>query len=106
MPFTPESFEASYAMNSLLHVPNALLPEVLEELRKVLVSGGLFLLGVYEEEPFEGDAPEDSYEPPRFFSFRSDDQMVAFVEPMFQVLDFHDVEPEGVHFQSLTLRKR
>ena len=41
----------------------------------------------------------------RFFSFRTDDQMHGYVREYFDVLDFHVVEPEGVHFQSFTLRK-
>jgi SAM-dependent methyltransferase len=41
--FAPESFDAVYAMNCLLHVPNAELPSVLAEIAGVLRPGGLVL---------------------------------------------------------------
>ena len=101
----PYSFDAVYALNCLLHVPNADLPEVLAAIRDVLVPGGLFFLGVYGGAPFEGDSPEDWHDPFRFFSFRADDQMREYVRECFDILDFHVVDPDGVHFQSFTLRK-
>src|SRR5262245_30530792 len=100
--FPPGSFDAGYAFNCLLHVSNADLPEVLAAIRKVLKLGGLFYAGLYGGEPFEGVHPDDLHKPPRFFSFRTDDQIRGFVEPLFEVLDFHVVE--GHHFQALTLR--
>ncbi|MYI62879.1 MAG: class I SAM-dependent methyltransferase [Gemmatimonadetes bacterium] len=103
--FPLSSFDAVYAMNCLLHVPNVNLSDVLAAIRNVLVPGGLFFLGVYGGDPFEGEAPNDWHEPPRFFSIRTDDQMHGYVREYFDVLDFHVVEPEGVHFQSVTLRK-
>ena len=40
--FPPSSFDAVYAMNCLLHVPNVNLSDVLAAIRNVLVPGGLF----------------------------------------------------------------
>jgi SAM-dependent methyltransferase len=102
--FPPESFDACYAFNCLLHVPNADMPSVLEAIREVLKRGALLYVGQYGGEPFEGISPDDWHDPPRFFSFRSDQQIRAFVEPHFELLDFHTVEDRR-HFQSLTLRK-
>jgi SAM-dependent methyltransferase len=45
--FAPGSFDAVYALNCLLHVPNSDLPAVLEAIRAVTRPGGLFFLGVY-----------------------------------------------------------
>jgi SAM-dependent methyltransferase len=101
--FPSQSFDAAYAFNCLLHVPNADLPDVLAAIRKVLKPGGLFYAGLYGGESFEGVLPDDSHDPPRFFSFRTDDQMRSFVEPYFEVLDFHVVKGQ-VRFQALTLR--
>jgi SAM-dependent methyltransferase len=97
-------FDAAYAMNSLLHVPNADLPAALAAIRKSLKSGALFYLGVYGgSEPFEGVLTSDWHVPPRFFSFRTDSQLLAEVTQLFHVEDFHVVE-EDRYFQALTLR--
>lgn len=102
--FPPGSFDAVYAFNCLLHVPNADLPRALSAVHAVLSPDGLFFLGAYGGEPFEGVAPDDWHDPPRFFSFRTDEQLEAFVRERFEVLDFHVVESDGNRFQSLTLR--
>jgi SAM-dependent methyltransferase len=102
--FPPGSFDAVYGFNCLLHVPNADLPDVLSTLRRLLVPGGLCYLGMYGGEPSEGVEPTDPHDPPRFFSSRSDEQIVAFAAEWFDVVDFHLVPLERLHFQSLTLR--
>ena len=100
------AFDAAYAMNSLLHIANADLPDALAAIRRCLNAGGLFYLGVYGgAEPFEGVLSSDWHVPHRFFSFRSDSQLLAVVEPHFLVEDFHVVE-DHAYFQSLTLRVR
>jgi SAM-dependent methyltransferase len=103
--FPVASFDAVYALNCLLHVPNVELPQVLASIRDLLAPGGLFFLGVYGGEPFEGISPDDWHDPPRFFSFRSDDVIQDHARRLFEIVDFHVVDPEGAHFQSLTLRK-
>jgi SAM-dependent methyltransferase len=97
-------FESAYAMNSLLHVPNVDLPKALAAVHRCLRSGALFYLGVYGgPQPFEGVLDSDWHVPRRFFAFRTDAQMLAAAEPLFQVEDFHVVE-EDCYFQALTLR--
>jgi SAM-dependent methyltransferase len=100
-------FDAVYAMNCLLHVPNAELPGVLVSLRGLLRPGGLFFLGVYGGSGEEGTADGDDYSPPRFFSWRTDEQILGFARACFEVEDFHIVAPEpgDFRFQSLTLRR-
>lgn len=100
------SFDAVYAMNCFLHIPNAELSNALAAIHHVLAPSGLFFLGTYGGDPFEGEAPDDWNDPPRFFSFRSDEQMLAFTSKYFDILDFHVVDPEDTHFQSFTLRRR
>jgi SAM-dependent methyltransferase len=115
--FPSGSFDAAYAFNCLLHFPNSELPTVLANIRRLLTPGGLFYLGVYGGESSEGVASDDWHDPPRFFSFRTDDQIRAFAEEQFEVVDFHVVQPEEdgrvasgstasgqIRFQSLTLR--
>ncbi|GAB3834252.1 hypothetical protein GCM10027610_029570 [Dactylosporangium cerinum] len=103
----PGSFDAVYTMNCLLHVPNHDLPTVLAAIRAVLRPGGLFFLGVYGgTESAEGAVDNDEYVPPRFFSWRTDEQLLGFASAWFDVVDFHIVgEGRGHRFQSLTLRR-
>jgi SAM-dependent methyltransferase len=105
--FEPASFDAVHAMNCLLHVPDPELPAVLAGIARVLRPGGLFFLGVYGGTSGAGAAEWDDHVPPRFFAWRSDDEIVRFASQWFDVIDFHVAEPDTDHrFQSLTLRNR
>lgn len=101
--FPPGSFDACYAFNSLLHVPNADLGRVFSEIATILKPGALVYFGQYGGDGFEGILPDDWHNPKRFFSFRTDEQILEVVDCHFEVLDFHVVEASD-HFQSLTLR--
>jgi SAM-dependent methyltransferase len=95
--FEPETFDAVYAMNCLLHVPNEDLPSVLRAIRDVLVPGGLFLMGVWGGPSAERTAPV-------YRAQRTDKEIFGYASEVFDVVDFHTVEDgEGRHFQSLTL---
>ncbi|MGK5680735.1 class I SAM-dependent methyltransferase [Actinoplanes sp. URMC 104] len=104
--FPESSFDAVYSLNTLLHVPNADLDAALRAIRHVLVPGGLFYLGVFGGEQEEGVAADDPHVPARFFSFRSDRQLLEYAERAFEILDFHVYDDHaGIRFQSLTLVK-
>jgi len=99
------SFDAVYAMNCLLHVPNADLPAVLRALQFVLRPGRLMFVGVWGGEGTEGIADDDYHVPPRFFSWRTDEQLTAAVSAFFEVVDFHVRDLGEDRFQSMTLRR-
>jgi SAM-dependent methyltransferase len=103
--FPAGSFDAVYALNCLLHVPNADLPEVLAAIRAVLRPGGWLYLGVYGGNGREGPTRNDRHEPARFFSLRTDEQIRGYVTRYFALFDFHVIEPGQLHFQSLTMRR-
>ncbi|WP_319460655.1 class I SAM-dependent methyltransferase [Micromonospora sp. RTP1Z1] len=105
--FPVGSFDAVFAMNCLLHVPNHDLPAVLAAIRAILRPGGLFFVGVYGgNESAEGPISDDQHEPPRFFSFRTDEQLLGFAAASFDVVGFHPVDVgRGHRFQSLTLHR-
>lgn len=103
--FPAGSFDAVYALNCLLHVPNADLPEVLAAIRAVLRPGGWLYLGVYGGDGEEAMASDDRHEPARFFSWRTDEQIRGFATRYFSLVDFHVIEPGELHFQSLTMRR-
>src|SRR3984957_16969202 len=92
--FPAGSFDAVYALNCLLHVPNADLPEVLAAIRAVLRPGGWLYMGVYGGNGEEGPAGDDRHEPARFFSWRTDEQIRDFVTRYFSLVDFHVIEPD------------
>ena len=102
-----ESFDSVYALNCLLHVPKADLPQVLAEVRRLLKPTGLFFMGVYGGHDFEGVWPQDTYTPKRFFAFYTDDQIKSTVSECFELLYFKTILVEGddiSHFQSMILK--
>ena len=105
----PAAFDAVYALNCLLHLPAPALPAALRGIRAALKSGGLFYLGVYGGVDHEGVWEDDPYEPKRFFSFRTDERLREVVAGLFEVHSFRrvalDERSDGLHFQSLILRK-
>ncbi len=105
--FPDQTFDAVFALNCLLHVPKANLELVLKEIHRVLRDGGFFYCGVYGGVDSEGIWEMDTYEPKRFFSMYSDEDMIKAVSSTFELIDFHTVSMgEGVpHFQSMLLRK-
>jgi SAM-dependent methyltransferase len=105
--FPSHSFDAVYAMNCLVHVPKARLPEVLHGIRRLLKPNGLFYLGVYGGRHFEGIRDDDDFEPKRFFSHHPDDDLRHAVVRHFQLCSFKRIPRgwDGLHFQSLVLRR-
>jgi SAM-dependent methyltransferase len=106
--FAPDSFDAVYAMNSLLHLPKAEFPGILRRIHGLLKPGGLFFLGIYGGAEHEGIWANDTYLPQRFFSFYSDPHILQEVGNVFSVLSFETIETvpgDPIHFQSLVLRK-
>lgn len=105
--FADRSFDAVYAMNCLLHVPKAQLPDVLTEIKRVLKPGGLFYLGLYGGMDTDGIWEQDAYEPKRYFAMYTDEDIQGIIECYFQIEDFHtrDMGEGAPHFQSMLLRK-
>ncbi len=100
------SFDAVWAMNSLLHVEKKSLPSVLQEIKGVLKPSGLFFMGVYGGEDSEGIWEDDIYTPHRFFSFFTDEDVKTAVSGYFELISFERVDTGGrYHFQSIIMRK-
>lgn len=106
--FPPASFDAVFGMNCLLHVPRADLDGVLRSVRNVLAPGGLFYWGQYgSRKPFEGIFEGDDYEPKRFFSWLTDQQIQRAASELFDLVDFHRIPLDGDRwgYQALLLRR-
>lgn len=109
MDFPENSFEAVYALNSLLHLTKEEFPEILTRINSLLSPGGLFYMGVYGGYDHEGIWEEDPYIPKRFFSFFSDETLEQEVSRVFSLLTFQRVffaPDDPIHFQSLILKKK
>ncbi len=106
--FPPNSFDAVYSLNTLLHLPKADFRIVLGNVKEVLKPSGLFYLGVYgSDEASEGIWEQDAYNPKRFFSFHSDENIQRITSEIFKLLYFKRI-PMGAdrpHFQALILEK-
>jgi SAM-dependent methyltransferase len=105
----PVRFDAAFAMNSLLHTPPADLRRALQRIRAVLRPGGAFYLGQYGGVAFEGPWLDDSYDPPRYFSRLTDDDLRRAAADVFTVDDFRAVDvgapADFGHFQALVARR-
>lgn len=107
--FPDNSFDAVYSLNSMLHLSKAELPGVLKDIHYILRPGGLFYMGVYGGNDFEGVRVNDWADPPRFFSYYTDEDIQKVVGEVFEILDFRRIiyqEDIDHHFQSLFLKKK
>lgn len=107
--FPQNSFDAVFALNSLLHVPKASIETVLKRIDGLLQPKGLFYMGVYGGQDSEGIWFEDSQEPKRFFAYYRDDQIIELVSKIFELVSFRRIDidrPGGLHFQSMTYRSK
>lgn len=105
--FEKETFDAAWAMNTLLHVPKNSINEVLQNIKKILKTNGIFYLGLYGGYDFEGIWEDDFYEPKRFFAFYNDKKVKEIVSKYFDIIEFNiiQIEERKPHYQSLILRK-
>lgn len=106
--FPPESFDAVYARNCLLHVPKQDFSGILQNIHKLLRPNGLFFLGQYGGVDEEGVWEGDHYEPKRFFARYLDQPIKDIVTTIFELVSFKPIKvDDGTmgHFQSMILRK-
>jgi len=108
--YAPNSFDAVYALNSLLHISKAELPAILENIRTILSPSGLFYMGVWGGPSSEKIWAQDSYDPPRFFSFYPDDKIQALLSSYFKIHTFERLEnlqpDDRIHMQSIVMGQR
>jgi SAM-dependent methyltransferase len=105
--FSGTTFDSVFAMNCLLHVPQADLAPALKAIRSVMKPDGLFFLGQHGGENWAGVYKEDHYEPQRFFSMLSDSTLKDIVGKHFTIEEFSKLElaeNDRFHFQALILR--
>ncbi len=109
--FPDGSFDAIWAMSCLMHAPDADLPDVLDEMARVLVPGGIAMIGLWGGDGTSGVWEDDDHVPPRFYSLRTDDQVRAafadaFVLERFETIANRPDDPADMHYQILNVRKQ
>ena len=106
--FTNETFDAAYALNTFLHLSKSEFPIAAKGVRRVLRPEGLFYLGLYGGYEFEGVWQDDSYDPKRFFSFHSDENLKNILANSFEIVYFRSIRlgEDNITFQSVILRKQ
>lgn len=105
--FEENCFDVVWSLNSLLHVPKNSIEQILVGVKKILKFNGLFYLGLYGGEDFQGIWHDDFYEPKRFFSFYTDESIKRLVEKYFEIVSFETIRVKNKqkNFQSIIAKK-
>lgn len=109
LPWPDGRFPAAWCMSSIMHVPHAQLDQVVDEFARVLMTGGLFALGLWGGQDTEGIWENDFAEPKRFYALRSIGTMRTVLERRFEVVDLEEMvvdNDSGWPYQWWLLRRR
>jgi SAM-dependent methyltransferase len=87
LPFADGAVGALWTMSTLMHVPDAAIAGALAELRRVLAPGALAAIGVWGGPDVEHHVA-GNFDPPRFFSRRSDARWRSLLAGLGTVEDF------------------
>ena len=79
LPFETSSFDALWCASVLMHMPDRDLGEALAEFARVLRPGSRAALGMWGGDGTQGINPDDVIEPPRFFAWRTDEEIRAAI---------------------------
>ena len=98
-------FDAVFSMNCLLHIPKKDMSSILAKIKTVLKDNGLFYLGLWAGNDFEGIYEEDEYDDKRFFVFYRQKTLIEIVMEHFRLEYYRFITvSEKAIFHSLILR--
>ncbi len=95
LPYADDSFDAVWCMSVLMHMPDDDLREALAEMSRVLVPGGVAAYGMWGGDDVAGVNPDDTIDPPRYFSWRSERTVRALIEEYAVVEEFDTWTADG-----------
>ena len=88
-PFRPRCFDAGWMMSTLVHVPDDRFDQAMVPLLELLRPGAPLAVGSWGGIDREFTNETDHFDPPRFFSLRSDDRIQAMLARHAEVESFH-----------------
>jgi SAM-dependent methyltransferase len=99
-------FDAVFSMNCLLHIPTKDIGIVLSHIKSVLNINGLFYLGLWAGDDFEGIYEKDELENKRYFVFYRQKTLIDRLSDYFRIEYYRCIEAhEKMHFHSCVMRK-
>jgi hypothetical protein len=87
-PFRRGVFDAGWTMSTLLHVPNLRFDAAMEETVSLLQPGSPLAIGLWGGIDREFTNDTDHFDPPRFFSLRSDERVQVMLAPFGEIESF------------------
>lgn len=110
LPFPDGSFDAIWSMSCFMHAPDAELAKAIAEMDRVLVGDGIAVVGLWGGDGSTGLVDDDVHDPPRYFAWRTDDQVKAAFGEFFAIERFEiipEAEDSSVdeHYQLMTMGK-
>ena len=87
-PFRRGVFDAGWTMSTLLHVPNLRFDAAMEATVSLLQPGSPLAIGLWGGIDREFTNDTDHFDPPRFFSLRSDERVQAMLAPFGEIESF------------------
>ena len=109
--FADASFDAIWAMSCLMHTTDDDFAAAVDEMARVLTPGGLVTAGMWGGDGTAEVLVNDVIDPPRFFAWRTDDDVrttfgAAFDIDAFEVIAGRPDDPREEHYQLVRMRKR
>ncbi|MHB8960451.1 MAG: class I SAM-dependent methyltransferase [Candidatus Limnocylindrales bacterium] len=104
LPFASGSFDALWSMSVLMHMPDPDLLAALAEFARVLRPGGLAAFGMWGGDGTAGPHPDDTFDPPRYFNWRTDAAMATAIRrhariESFETLPVRSANGRTFHYQ-------
>lgn len=99
LPYADDSFDALWCASVLMHLPDDALDSALREFARVLRPGAVAALGMWGGDGSSGLLADDAYDPPRFFSWRTDEQVRAAIGGYAEILAFDAWWADPGHYQ-------
>ena len=98
LPFATGGFEAAWTMSTLLHVPDERVDDALAEIVRVCRPGSPVAVGVWGGHDGQGPRPQDDFDPPRYFCFRSHERWQTILARHGTVEEFATWSPRDDSF--------
>jgi ubiquinone/menaquinone biosynthesis C-methylase UbiE len=106
LPFHDDSFDAAFAMNTMLHMPDVVLHTAMEEMVRVVPPASPLGIGLWGGVDLETTHRDDRFEPRRRYWYRSDESLRNLLAPHGVIEHFRTWEGsiDDLHYQFCIIR--